>query len=87
MILLVLPCVVIETSYASMATIMGYSKETSNVRGDEPPVRKKLKTADLPLASATRAAIDSLALAFKKKGNYDSLRKQAWEALERSVSA
>lgn len=55
--------------------------------GAEPdaPVRKKLKTSDLPLASATRAAIEGLAHTFKKKGGYDTLRKQVWEELERSV--
>jgi hypothetical protein len=69
-----------------MATAMAYTKDSTAVSGGAPPVRKKLKTSDLPLASATRGAIDALALAFKKKGNYDSLRKQAWEALEGSVS-
>lgn len=51
------------------------------------PVRKKLKTSDLPISSATRGVIDSLALAFKKKGKYDDLRQAAWKALEESVSS
>jgi hypothetical protein len=50
-----------------------------------PPPRKKIKTSDLPLASATRAAIEGLAHTFKKKGGYDSLRKQVWEEMEGSV--
>jgi COMPASS (Complex proteins associated with Set1p) component shg1 len=66
-----------------MATSMGYTKDSSSMGG---PVRKKLKTSDLPLASATRAAIEGLAHTFKKKGGYDSLRKQVWEDLEGSVS-
>ncbi|OWP06209.1 hypothetical protein B2J93_4330 [Marssonina coronariae] len=48
------------------------------------PVRKKLKTSDIPLSSATRQSIDELAYKFKKKGGYDSLRKQVWEDLEKS---
>lgn len=67
-----------------MATAMAYSKDP---KGDNGPVRKKLKTSDLPLASATRAAIEGLAYTFKKKGGYDSLRKQVWEDLEQSVSS
>ena len=66
-----------------MATTMAYSEESKESAG---PVRKKLKTSDLPLASATRAAIEGLAHTFKKKGGYDSLRKQVWEDLEKSVS-
>jgi hypothetical protein len=65
-----------------MATVMAYSKDSMGAGG---PVRKKLKTSDLPIASATRAAIETLAHTFKKKGNYDNLRKQAWEALEAGV--
>jgi hypothetical protein len=68
---------------ALMATAMAYSKDSKSSAG---PVRKKLKTSDLPLASATRAAIEGLAHTFKKKGGYDSLRKQVWEDLEKSVS-
>lgn len=49
------------------------------------PVRKKLKTSDLPLSSATRSAIDGLAHTFKKKGGYDALRKQVWEKFADSV--
>jgi hypothetical protein len=69
-----------------MATMMGYGKDVHPppTNGEE-PVRKKLKTSDLPLASATRAAIESLSHTFKKKGGYDSLRKQIWEDLEKSV--
>jgi hypothetical protein len=68
-----------------MATTMAYTKDSAASR-DGQPVRKKLKTSDLPLASATRAAIEGLAYTFKKKGGYDSLRKQVWEDLEKSVS-
>jgi hypothetical protein len=66
-----------------MATTMSFSKDSKTATG---PVRKKLKTSDLPLASATRAAIEGLAHTFKKKGGYDSLRKQVWADLEGGVS-
>lgn len=65
-----------------MATAMPYTKDDHAAVG---PARKKLKTSDLPLASATRAAIEGLAHTFKKKGGYDTLRKQAWEDLTGSV--
>lgn len=48
--------------------------------------RKKIKTSELPLSSSTRSAIESLSHTFKKKGNYDALRKQVWETLQTSVS-
>jgi hypothetical protein len=50
------------------------------------PARKKLKTSDLPLSSATRSAIEGLAHTFKKKGGYDALRKQVWEKFADSVN-
>jgi hypothetical protein len=62
---------------------MSYSKDSKAIGG---PARKKLKTSDLPLTSATRAAIEGLAHTFKKKGGYDTLRKQVWDDLEGSVS-
>lgn len=67
-------------SVASMA----YRRERATAVAG-PPARKKLKTSDLPLASATRAAIEGLAHTFKKKGGYDSLRKQVWDSLVGSV--
>jgi hypothetical protein len=48
--------------------------------------RKKLKTSDLPLTSATRTSIDQLAHQYKKKGQYDSLRKDIWQTLQNDVS-
>ena len=47
--------------------------------------KRKFKASDLPLSSATRSAIESLAHTFKKKGGYDVLRKQVWEKFEASV--
>ena len=51
------------------------------------PAARKYKASDLPLPSATRAAIESLANGFKKKGDYDTIRKQIWESFETSVCA
>ena len=70
-----------------MAAAMAYGKDAATGAVSGQPARKKLKTSDLPLASATRAAIEGLAHTFKKKGGYDSLRKQVWEDLEGSVSS
>ncbi|KAJ5582203.1 hypothetical protein N7535_000823, partial [Penicillium sp. DV-2018c] len=39
---------------------------------------KKFKADDLPLSAAQHAAIDKLLHAFKKKGGFDSVRKQIW---------
>lgn len=49
------------------------------------PVPRKFKASDLPLPSATRTAIEGLAHSFKKKGGYDTIRKQVWEKFEASV--
>ncbi|KAI4196279.1 MAG: hypothetical protein LQ350_006650 [Teloschistes chrysophthalmus] len=40
--------------------------------------RKRFKTSDLPLNATQRSAIDSLLHTFKKKGEYDVLRKKVW---------
>jgi hypothetical protein len=50
------------------------------------PAPRKFKASDLPLPSATRAAIETLAHSFKKEGAYDSIRKSVWEKFEASVS-
>lgn len=49
------------------------------------PSPRKFKASELPLPSATRAAIESLAHGFKKEGAYDSIRKQVWDKFEASV--
>lgn len=70
---------------AATATATANATVNGNAK-DGPPVRKKIKTSDLPISSITRAAIEDLSHKFKKKGGYDSLRKQVWEDLEKSVS-
>lgn len=44
----------------------------------ESPVnaRKKLRPSELPLSQAKRSAIDNLVHTFRKKGEFDSIRKE-----------
>src|SRR5437762_5596538 len=53
--------------------------------GDYVPPRKRFKTSDLPLPAATRSAIDGLVHTFKKKGEFDKLRKHLWGKFTESV--
>ena len=48
-------------------------------------VPRKYKASDLPLPSATRQAIESLAHSFKKEGAYDDIRKLVWDRFQESV--
>ena len=47
--------------------------------------QRNFKAADLPVSATTRAAIDGLVLTIKKKGDFDWLRKAAWNGLLESV--
>lgn len=40
--------------------------------------RKKFRADDLPISASQHAAIDKLLHSFKKKGGFDSIRKQIW---------
>lgn len=48
--------------------------------------RKKLKLSDLPISQAKRAAIDNLVHTFRKKGEYDAIRKALFTQFEADVS-
>ncbi|KAK3059108.1 hypothetical protein LTR09_000674 [Extremus antarcticus] len=50
------------------------------------PPRKKPKTGELPLSSAQRASIDTLLHTFKKRGEFDSVRKKAFQQYNESAS-
>jgi hypothetical protein len=50
-----------------------------------PAPRKKLRSSELPLSQAQRTAIDNLAHTFRKKGHYDSIRKDLLAQFEASV--
>lgn len=52
---------------------------------DDGPVRKKPKVSELPLSSAKRASIDGLLHRFKKKGEFDALRKKTYAQFEQGV--
>ena len=47
--------------------------------------RKRFKTSELPFNATQKATIDGLLHTIKKKGEYDSLRKQVWSQFEESV--
>lgn len=63
----------------------GVEQPPTNGEKAPAPEPRKFKASDLPLPSATRAAIESLAHSFKKEGAYDSIRKQVWDKFEASV--
>jgi hypothetical protein len=48
-------------------------------------VRKRLRPSELPLSQAKRSAIDNLVHTFRKKGHYDSIRKDLLAQYEASV--
>jgi hypothetical protein len=49
--------------------------------------RKKLKLSDLPVSQTKRSAIDNLLHTFRKKGEYDAMRKLLFTQFESDVSA
>jgi hypothetical protein len=50
------------------------------------PPRKKLRLSDLPISQAKRSAIDNLVHTFRKKGEYDAMRKTIFTQFESDVS-
>lgn len=65
---------------ASMAAVEG-----TRPMMDDGPVRKKPKISELPLSSAKRASIDGLLHIFKRKGEFDALRKKTYKQFEEGV--
>jgi len=49
------------------------------------PPRKKPKVSDLPLSSAQRDSIDGMLHTFKRKGEFDALRKKAFQQYNESA--
>ncbi len=47
--------------------------------------RKRFKTTELPLTPGQRSSIDTLLHTFKKKGEFDVLRKKVWAVFDESV--
>jgi len=48
-------------------------------------MRKRLRPSELPLSQSKRSAIDNLVHTFRKKGHYDSIRKDLLAQYEASV--
>jgi hypothetical protein len=46
---------------------------------------KKYKTSELPLTQDQQTSIQSLLVAFKKKGGFDNYRKKIWADFDNSV--
>jgi len=67
--------------YSTMADV-----EAVRVGGDDGPLRKKPRISELPLSSVKRASIDALLHVFKKKGEFDALRKKTYKQFEEGVS-
>ncbi|KAK5137248.1 hypothetical protein LTR08_000218 [Meristemomyces frigidus] len=57
----------------------------TNTSEFELPPRKKPKVSELPLSSAQRASIDGMLHTFKKKGEFDALRKKAFQQYNESA--
>ena len=51
------------------------------------PPHKRPKTSELPLDQSKRAAIDQLVHTFRKKGEFDALRREALQQYDADVSA
>lgn len=59
--------------------------ESVRIGGDDGPIRKRPKVSELPLSSAKRTTIDGLLHVFKKKGEFDGLRKKVYAQFEAGV--
>ena len=48
--------------------------------------RRKYKASDLPISTEQRTTVEKLLHSYKKKGGFDSLRKQVWAEFGSGVS-
>lgn len=79
-------CAVRATAINATSIITMAAVANASVNDDAGlPPRKKPKVSELPLAPAQRASIDSLLQTFKKKGQFDALRKKTWSQFEEGV--
>ncbi|KAI9651820.1 MAG: hypothetical protein M1831_007570 [Alyxoria varia] len=51
-----------------------------------PPHKKRFKASDLPLTSTQRSTLETLLHTFKKRGEFDSLRKKVFASFDTSAS-
>ena len=65
--------------------VMADKRTFDTVEPSEDVPRKMFKVSDLPLNAGQKAAIDGLVHTMKKKGFYDTLRKQVWAQYTESV--
>jgi hypothetical protein len=72
------------THHATMAATLNM-EAMDEVSDFQLPPRKKPKTSDLPLSSAQRSSIEGMLHTFKKKGDFDSLRKKAFQQYNESA--
>lgn len=70
------------TALRDRGSLYGHSDAMATLDGHAP---KRLKTSDLPLSQAKRSAIDGLVHQFKKKGDFDNLRKKAYAQFNQDV--
>lgn len=65
-----------ELTYPTLSNMADVGRKRT-LDGEAPAnTRKKLRPSELPLSQAKRSAIDSLVHTFRKKGQYDSIRKE-----------
>lgn len=60
--------------------------EGVRIGGEDGPIRRKPQVSELPISSAKRSTVDGLLHVFKKKGEFDSLRKKVYAQFEEGVS-
>lgn len=59
--------------------------EGVRIGGDDGPIRKKPRISELPTSSAKQSEVGGLVHVFKRKGEFDSLRKQVYAQFEAGV--
>jgi hypothetical protein len=70
---------------SSIRANMAAAADTSAGAQADLPRRKPPRVSDLPLSSSKRASIDSLLHTFKKKGQFDELRKNTFAQFDHGV--
>ena len=74
-----------RTSSRSTVAAMATDVTMSGTSEFDLPPRKKPKVSELPLSSIQRGSIDGLLHVFKKKGEFDGIRKKAFQQYNESA--
>lgn len=77
-------CILLASRVFHSTSIMA-AVEGFRIGGEDGPWRKKPKIFELPISSAKRSSIEGLLHVFKKKGEFDSLRKKVYAQFESGV--